>query len=86
MTGDNLPNQFGLLDDLLSAVRKFRDERDWSQFHTPKNLAAAIAIETSELQECFLWKDDAETESSLKDPEKRSAVEEDSISFICPAA
>ena len=78
MTGDNLsqanPDSLG---ELLDAVRKFRDERDWSQFHTPKNLAAAIAIETSELQECFLWKDDAETESSLKDAEKRSAVEEE---------
>ncbi|HRI36821.1 MAG TPA: nucleotide pyrophosphohydrolase [bacterium] len=29
--------------------------RDWKQFHNPKNLATAIAIEASELQECFLW-------------------------------
>lgn len=37
-------------------VTKFRDDRDWKQFHNPKDLAAAIAIEASELQEHFLWK------------------------------
>ena len=35
------------LADLLDAVRRFRDDRDWAQFHTPKNLAAAIAIEAA---------------------------------------
>ncbi|MGI9460936.1 MAG: nucleotide pyrophosphohydrolase, partial [Pirellulales bacterium] len=62
------------LETLIRAVRKFRDERDWSQFHTPKNLAAAIAIEASELQECFLWKTDNEITDSLKDTNKRQAV------------
>ena len=36
-------------------VRKFRDDRDWSQFHTPENLAKAINIEAGELLEHFLW-------------------------------
>ena len=45
------------LDDLQTLVRRFRDERDWKQFHTPKDLAAAIAIEAAELQELFLWQD-----------------------------
>ena len=36
---------------LMAEARRFRDARDWSQFHTPKNLAAAIAIEAAELQE-----------------------------------
>lgn len=35
---------------------KFRDERDWAQFHDPKNLAAALGIEAAELNEVFLWK------------------------------
>ena len=59
---------------LIDAVRKFRDDRDWSQFHTPKNLAAAIAIEVAELQECFLWKTDTEVTDLLKDASKREAV------------
>ena len=55
-------------------VRRFRDERDWSQFHTPKNLAAAIAIEAAELPEQFLWKTDKEIERNLKGGPKREAV------------
>jgi dCTP diphosphatase len=43
------------LEDLKRAVREFRDRRDWEQFHTPKNLSMAIAIEAGELMEEFLW-------------------------------
>lgn len=40
---------------LQAEVRQFRDERDWEQFHTLKDLAAALAIEAAELQEELLW-------------------------------
>jgi NTP pyrophosphatase (non-canonical NTP hydrolase) len=43
--------------ELIEALVKFRDERDWSQFHDSKNLATAISIEAAELNEVFLWKD-----------------------------
>lgn len=43
---------------LANEVYHFVNERDWRQFHTPKNLAAAIAIEAGELQELFLWRED----------------------------
>ena len=62
---------------LTAAIRRFRDERDWSQFHTPKNLAAAIAIEAAELQEQLLWKTDKEIEKDLKGGPKREAVVEE---------
>ncbi len=62
------------LATLIEAVRQFRDDRDWAQFHTPKNLAAAIAIEAAELQERFLWKTDAEVDRDLAEPTKRTAV------------
>jgi dCTP diphosphatase len=62
------------LADLVAAVAAFRDARDWSQFHTPKNLAAAVAIEAAELQERFLWKTEAEVSQDLVDPAKRSGV------------
>ena len=62
---------------LTAAIRQFRDERDWSQFHTPKNLAAAIAIEAAELQEQLLWKTDKEIEKDLKGGPKREAVVEE---------
>ena len=44
------------LKDLTSALLKFRDERDWAQFHNPKDLALALNIEAGELLESFLWK------------------------------
>lgn len=62
------------LANLAAAVRRFRDDRDWAQFHTPKNLAAATAIEAAELQERFLWKTDAEVDQDLADAAKRALV------------
>jgi NTP pyrophosphatase (non-canonical NTP hydrolase) len=44
------------LDQLTQAILRFRDARDWAQFHNPKDLAAALAIEAGELQEAYLWK------------------------------
>ena len=48
--------------ELLELLVRFRDERDWSQFHDSKNLALALSIEAAELNELFLWKKDAEAE------------------------
>ena len=42
--------------EVTKALIKFRDERDWEQFHNPKDLALAISIEAGELLELFLWK------------------------------
>jgi NTP pyrophosphatase (non-canonical NTP hydrolase) len=42
--------------DLISRIIKFRDDRDWKQFHNPKDLAIAINVEAGELLESFLWK------------------------------
>jgi NTP pyrophosphatase (non-canonical NTP hydrolase) len=42
---------------LIKEIIKFRDERDWKQFHNSKDLALALSIESSELLELFLWKD-----------------------------
>lgn len=41
---------------LINELKKFRDERDWGQFHNPKDLAIALSIEANELLEQFLWK------------------------------
>ena len=45
------------IQTLTNALISFRDERDWAQFHNPKDLALAISIEAGELLELFLWKD-----------------------------
>lgn len=42
---------------ITDALHAFRDERDWAQFHNPKDLAIAISIEASELLELYLWKE-----------------------------
>ena len=52
------------MDQIIQRLRQFRDDRDWQQFHNPKDLAAALSIEASELLEVFLWKnaDEADVE------------------------
>lgn len=45
------------MNEIIEALNKFRDERDWSQFHNPKDLSVALSIEAGELLEAFLWKD-----------------------------
>lgn len=42
--------------EIIEALLKFRNERDWEQFHNPKDLALAINVEAGELLELFLWK------------------------------
>lgn len=44
------------LAELTAAILKFRDERDWAQFHDAKNLALCLNVEAGELLELFLWK------------------------------
>lgn len=43
------------MEELKEKIRKFNEERDWSQFHSPENLAKSIVIEAGELLECFQW-------------------------------
>ena len=50
------------LQEITEALLKFRNERDWEQFHDSRNLALAISIEAGELNELFLWKDKEESE------------------------
>ncbi len=45
------------MDALLNRLKKFRDERDWQQFHTPKDLAISVSVEAAELLELFQWRD-----------------------------
>ena len=42
----------------IERIRKFSDDRDWNQFHSPANLAKSIVIEAAELLECFQWNDE----------------------------
>jgi len=59
-------------EDVRQQVLNFRDKRDWSRFHDPKNLAEAISIESAELLENFLWMTTAESMSLAV--EKRESI------------
>jgi NTP pyrophosphatase (non-canonical NTP hydrolase) len=61
----------------MEKILSFRDAREWRKFHTPRNLAAALAIEASELQEELLWKSDKEVKNYLRQPARKKALEEE---------
>lgn len=63
------------LVDLKARLRQFAEERDWGQFHTPKNLAAALIVEAAELLEHFQWLTPAQ--SQQLPAATRRAVEEE---------
>jgi NTP pyrophosphatase (non-canonical NTP hydrolase) len=69
---------------LRQLLRKFRDERDWEQFHDPKSLAEAISIESSELLELFLWKSAADIKEAMESDQRfRKVVEAELADVFC---
>jgi NTP pyrophosphatase (non-canonical NTP hydrolase) len=69
---NNLSTGTDSLNDLRARINTFVTERDWAQFHTPKNLAMAMIVEAAELLEQFQW--DTPQESKQLSSEKREAV------------
>lgn len=70
---------------ILKKIKDFRDERDWKQFHDPKNLAEAISIESGELLELFLWKDKKSIKQELKNTKFKQEISDelaDILSFL----
>ena len=56
-----------LPQSLIDQLLEFRRARDWEQFHSAKNLAAAISVEAAELLQCFAWATDAEVATFATD-------------------
>lgn len=73
----NLPEKLSLSDNdsLIQKLRDFAEERDWEQFHSPKNLSMALAVESAELLEQFQWL--TEAQSSALDQKQLDRVEEE---------
>jgi dCTP diphosphatase len=65
------------VSELKERVLVFVRERDWEQFHTPKNLSMALAAETAELMEHFLWATPEESRAVAADPAKRAKIAEE---------
>ena len=62
------------LNNIKTELRKFASERDWDQFHTPKNIALALTAEVGELVEHFQWLTEEQIINYLKSPKNKEAV------------
>jgi NTP pyrophosphatase (non-canonical NTP hydrolase) len=72
-----LPDTTVTLAQLREIARRFVDDRDWQQFHSPKNLSMSMIVEAAELMEHFQWIDDAESRRVADDPQKFAKVREE---------
>jgi NTP pyrophosphatase (non-canonical NTP hydrolase) len=68
--------------EIINELIKFRNERDWKQFHDTKNLAIALSIEAAELNELFLWKGIAESEKVDKSKIKEELADIFAYAFL----
>ena len=68
---------------LKETLRRFADERDWGQFHTPKNLSMGMAVEAAELMEHFLWIDGPASREIKHDPDKLEEVADEMADVAC---
>lgn len=67
------------VETLKNEIKKFIEDRDWQQFHSPKNLSMALASEVAELMDFFLW---CESNASYEELKKRRQDVEDEVSDI----
>jgi NTP pyrophosphatase (non-canonical NTP hydrolase) len=70
------------INELREIILRFVDERDWRQFHAPKNLAMALAIEAAELMEHFQWLEVEDSRELAADGEKLAAIGEELADVI----
>ncbi len=70
---------------LRELVRRFVAERQWEQFHSPKNLAMSLAIEAAELMEHFQWLTAEQSRAVAEQPERLAAVGEELADVLCYA-
>ena len=78
-----MPDHETNIAELRERVSKFVDERDWQQFHSPKNLAMALAIEAAELMEHFQWITTDASRAVDAQPEKLAAIGEELADVFC---
>jgi NTP pyrophosphatase (non-canonical NTP hydrolase) len=65
------------IDRLIEQIKKFNMERDWDQFHNPKDIILALVSEVGELAECYRWLSEQEIAQVHSDPEKKRRIEEE---------
>jgi dCTP diphosphatase len=80
-----MSDQQTTIAELRELVRQFVAERDWQQFHTPKNLSMSLAIEAAELMEHFQWLSPEASRQVAQQPEKLGEVGEELADVLCYA-
>ncbi len=71
-----------LVADLRNLIAHFVGDRDWEQFHSPKNLSMALAVEVGELMEHFLWIDESASREVSRDPARKEQIA-DEVADVC---
>ena len=72
-----------VINDLKKTVKNFVEEREWRQFHTPKNLSMSVAIESAELMELFQWLSKEDSEKAMSSGKlRKNAIDEVADIFI----
>lgn len=69
-----MPDATTTVTELRAGMARFVRDREWEQFHSPKNLAMALAVEAAELMELFLWIDNDASRAAISDPACRGQV------------
>jgi NTP pyrophosphatase (non-canonical NTP hydrolase) len=72
-----LPMSGETIESMLPEMLEFRREREWEQFHLPKELATALSIEAGELLELFLWREHETHDEVKSDPERIERIREE---------
>jgi dCTP diphosphatase len=78
-----MPDQTTSVAELREAMAGFVSEREWQQFHSPKNLAMALSVEAAELMEHFLWIDNDASRAEVRDAAKREQVADEIADVAC---
>jgi NTP pyrophosphatase (non-canonical NTP hydrolase) len=79
-----MPDHSTTVAELRQAMARFVAERDWEQFHSPKNLVMGLSVEAAELMEHFLWVDnDASRRLVADEPERLSEVADEMADVAC---
>ena len=78
-----MPDTTTTVQMLKEAMARFVAERDWQQFHSPKNLVMGLSVEAAELMEHFLWIDNDASRQVVQDAGKRGEVADEMADVAC---
>ncbi len=77
MTNASPPSSLVDVGQLAAALERFAAERNWTQFHSPKNLVMALTGEVGELSEIFQWMDEEQSKDAARHPDTAQAVQDE---------